>query len=284
MFYWPVLVIISWLTVLNWVWGKIGWNGMAWGIPISLLLTCPIVWIFFWLKTRAYGKTGLLLSAFAWGASVAGLLSIVSQEVMQGFIDTHIGKDFGRWFGPLIITPVTEELFKGIFLLWLLRYRAEQIRCLLDGIVFGGLIGAGFAFSEQIMYFGQIVMRYLTRDPSDGVALFMLAASFILRGVMVPLMHPFLVAMAGLGVAAASTTQNRLLRYFLAAIGFLAAIALHGIWDWAGLASDDRYLIYKIYAGVMFPLFLAIVTFAIRLRNRRAREFYPITSGRRMPA
>jgi RsiW-degrading membrane proteinase PrsW (M82 family) len=150
--------------------------------------------------------------------------------------------------------------------------------------VFGGLIGAGFAFSEQIMYFGQIVMRYLTRDPSDGVALFMLAASFILRGVMVPLMHPFLVAMAGLGVAAASTTQNRLLRYFLAAIGFLAAIALHGIWDWAGLASDDRYLIYKIYAGVMFPLFLAIVTFAIRLRNRRAREFYPVTSGRRMPA
>ena len=107
---------MSWLATLNWVWGKIGANGMAWGIPLSALITSPIVWIFLWMGNQTGGRKCLLLSAFSWGASVAALLSIVSQEGLQGFVDTHIGSDFGHWFGPLIITPVTEELSKGIFL------------------------------------------------------------------------------------------------------------------------------------------------------------------------
>lgn len=280
---WPLLGLVSWLAVLNWVWGKIGAHGMAWGIPLSLLITSPIVWTFLWLGSQTGGRKGLLLSAFAWGASVAALLSIVSQEGLQGFVNTQIGKDFGHWFGPLIITPVTEELSKGVFLLWLLRYRAVQIPCLLDGIVFGGIIGAGFAFSEQTMYFGEIVIRYLNSQPSDSLALLTLVGSFLLRGLMVPFMHPFFVALVGLGVAATSKMHRRLSRRLTIIAGFLCAIFLHGIWDWAGLASADKYLIYKIYAGVMFPLFLIVATLALRLRNVRGTEASPCEHGTAPP-
>lgn len=272
---WPLVVLTTWLATLTWVWGKIGPTGMAWGIPLSVLITSPIVLSFFWLSRGTAGRKALLLSAFAWGASVAGLLSIVSQELLQGFVDIHLGIDFGHWFGPLIITPVTEELAKGIFLLWLLRYRGEQIQSLLDGIVFGALIGAGFAFSEQIMYFGQIVTKYLHSDPSDEIALITLVASFILRGVMVPFMHPFFVAIVGLGIAANYRMRGHLARRLAIIFGFFVAIALHGLWDWAGLASADKYLIYKIYAGVMLPLFLLVAALAIRLRNFRATRAWP---------
>lgn len=270
--FWPLLLLMSWLATLNWVWGKIGANGMAWGIPLSVLITSPIVWTFLWMGNQTGGRKGLLLSAFAWGASVAALLSIVSQEELQGFVDTKIGNDFGHWFGPLIITPVTEELSKGIFLLWLLKYRSVQIKFLLDGIVFGGMIGAGFAFSEQTMYFGEIVIRYLNSNPTDNLALLTLIGSFVLRGLMVPFMHPFFVTVVGLGVAATSKIHGRLSRRLTIMVGFLVAIFLHGLWDWAGLASADKYLIYKIYVGVMFPLFLIIAILALRLRNFSVTE------------
>lgn len=244
---------------------------MAWGFPISVLITLPIVGTFLWLGRWMQGRPGLLLSAFAWGASVAGFCAIWSQEGLQLLVDTQVGTEFGHWFRPLVITPVTEELFKGLFLVWMLMYRRSRIRGLLDGLVYGGLIGAGFAFSEQIMYFGQIIVSYLASDQANSAAGVTLAMSFVLRGLMVPFMHSFFVAFIGLGVAAAAGMRSRVTQSVFVLLGFLFPIALHGVWDWAGLASGDPFMIYKIYVTVMLPLFLTLAIFALILRRRRGK-------------
>jgi RsiW-degrading membrane proteinase PrsW (M82 family) len=167
-----------------------------------------------------------------------------------------------------VITPVTEEFSKSAFLLWLLISRRFLLRTILDGIVYGGLIGAGFAFSEQVMYFGQIVVRYLASNQTSEAANTILIKSFLLRGLLVPFMHSFFVSFTGVAVATAARRNCRSMKGVVLVIGFLAPISLHGIWDWAGLSSRDPFMIVRIYAYVMFPLFFAMTTSTLILRHR----------------
>ena len=243
---------------------------MAWGLPMSVIVTIPVAKTFDWLGRWVEGRPLLLVSAFAWGASVAAFCSIWSQEGLQALLNVHASPEFANWFRPLVITPVTEELFKGLFLFWLLRYRRSQIRGLLDGIVYGGLIGAGFAFSEQTMYFGQMVIVYLGSDSSDAARL-TLAMSLVMRGLMVPFMHPFFVAFIGLGIAVAAASRNRTRQAAAVLLGVIVPTVLHGGWDWAALAGGDPFMVFKIYAAFMFPLFIAMAITAVILRHRQAK-------------
>jgi protease PrsW len=102
LFYWPLLALLTWLAALDWVWSKIGGTGMAWGFPLSVLITLPMASTFLWLGRWVQGRQGLLLSAFAWGASVAGFCSIWSQEGMQFLVNRQFGSDLVHWFGPLV--------------------------------------------------------------------------------------------------------------------------------------------------------------------------------------
>ncbi|WP_176993346.1 PrsW family intramembrane metalloprotease [Nonomuraea jiangxiensis] len=261
----------AWLLSMIWVATQIGPDGVAVGLPLSALVTLPVVGAFRWLDRWEPERPRRLASAFAWGASFAAFCSIWSQEGLQTLVDTTVGSDFGAWFRPLVITPVTEEVLKGLFLVWLLMYRRRQITGLLDGIVYGGIIGAGFSFTENVLYLGRTITTFAASDTSDVKAIAALGASFILRVVMVPFFHPFMVAVFGLGIAAAAGRRGRGVRVGLPLVGLFAAIVLHGVWDWAGLAGSDPFMIYKIYGAVMVPLFLTILVVALVLRNREGK-------------
>ena len=51
-----------------------------------------------------------------------------------------------------IVAPLTEEASKGLFLFLLLWWRRAELDGVLDGIVYAGMVGIGFAFTENILY------------------------------------------------------------------------------------------------------------------------------------
>ena len=61
------------------------------------------------------------------------------------------------------VAPVAEEASKGLFLLLLLWWRRHELDGVLDGIVYAGMVGVGFAFTENILY---LASAY---DGSDGL-------------------------------------------------------------------------------------------------------------------
>ncbi|MEV0316526.1 PrsW family intramembrane metalloprotease [Nonomuraea fuscirosea] len=269
---WPVAAGAAWLSSIIWVGTQIGLDGVAFGLPLSALVTGAVAGAFLWLGRWRRGRPRhLTASAFGWGASIAAFCSLWSQQALQALVDTAAGTEFGAWFRPLVITPVTEEVFKGLFLVWLLTRRRDQLTGLLDGIVYAGLVGAGFSFTENVLYFGRAVTTYTASDAPDVNAVALLGASLILRAVLVPFFHPLMVALLGLGVAAAAGRPGRAARTGLVLAGLVVAIVLHGVWDWAGLAGDDPLLIYKIYGAVMVPIFLAMLVLALVLRRRERR-------------
>ncbi|HEY0248752.1 MAG TPA: PrsW family intramembrane metalloprotease [Gryllotalpicola sp.] len=269
---WPILAAATWLASMVYIATQLGVSGLLIGAVLSAILAALIVGVILWLGRWTPREPRLLVSAFVWGASIAAFCALWSQNGLQALVDGTLGVDAGRWIRPLIITPVTEEGFKGLFLVWLLVFHRRRIGGLLGGIVYGGLVGAGFSLVENSLYLGGAVTTFLHSDTSDPRAIATLAATLVLRVVLVPLMHPFLVAITGLGVAAAAAARRRGARVALVLAGLLIAMALHGAWDWAGLAASDPYLIYKIYAAVMLPMFLAVVILGTSLRRRQRRR------------
>ncbi|MER5650239.1 PrsW family intramembrane metalloprotease [Streptosporangium sp. NPDC002524] len=268
---WPVTAGAAWLASVAWVAGQIGVDGVAAGLLLSVPVTLLVAGAFLWLDRWERERPRRLASAFAWGASFAAFCSIWSQAGLQALVDTAVGTGFGAWFRPLVITPVTEEVFKGLFLVWLLIYRRGRITGLLDGIVYAGLAGAGFSFTENILYLGRAVTTFAASDTSDVNAVALLGAGLFLRVVMVPFFHPLMVAVSGLGVAAAAGRRGGAARAGFTLAGLLVAITLHGVWDWAGLAGSDPLLIYKLYGAVMVPVFLVMLVVALVLRNREGK-------------
>ena len=61
--------------------------------------------------------------------------------------------------------PVTEEASKGLFLLLLLWWRRAELDGILDGIVYAGMVGIGFAFVENILYLGGRLQRHRRDGP-----------------------------------------------------------------------------------------------------------------------
>ena len=55
----------------------------------------------------------------------------------------------------MAVAPIVEEAVKGAFLVGLLIFRRREFDGIVDGIVYAGLVAAGFAFTENILYFGR---------------------------------------------------------------------------------------------------------------------------------
>ena len=119
-----------------------------------------------------------------------------------------------------MIAPFAEEIFKGAALLLLLLFFHKEIDSPLDGIIYGGLVGFGFAAVENVLYFGGAFVE------AGLVGLGVLA---VLRAFIFGLNHALFTGLTGLGLALARTANNWLLKISAPAVGLLLGMMAHGI-------------------------------------------------------
>ncbi len=269
---WPLAAALAWVGAMVWVGGQIGLAGVGVGLAMSAIPTVVVVAVFLWLGRWVPHRPALLVSAFVWGGSIAAFCAIWSQQGLQSLVDATMGTDVGAWTRPLIITPITEEVLKGLFLVWVLVYRRRRITGVVDAVVLAGLVGAGFAFTENSLYLGRAVMDVVGATAADRAGTVgTLAVLLLLRVGLVPFFHPLMVVLTGIGVGIAANARRRAGRTMPVVAGLLAAVVIHGAWDWAGLASADPYLIFKVYLVVLVPVFIAVGVVVLVLRHRTGR-------------
>ena len=95
---------------------------------------------------------------------------------------------------------MTEEFSKGLFLLLLLWWRRAELDGILDGIVYAGMVGIGFAFTENILY---LAAAYNGTDGMGPGGTEALTGTFVLRCLFSPFAHPLFTAFTGIGVGIA---------------------------------------------------------------------------------
>jgi RsiW-degrading membrane proteinase PrsW (M82 family) len=260
-----VVIGVCGLVVLGLVGNSLGIGGVIVGAICALLPVGPVVATFLWIDRWEPEPPRLLLLAFAWGACVAALTALLVNSGAALIAEELIGRGSGDVIGSVVVAPFVEEAVKGIFLVGLLVFRRREFDGVVDGIVYAGLVAAGFAFTENILYFGGAFVEDAMSGASGGVL-----ATLLLRGVLSPFAHPLFTAMTGIGAGIASNTRSGPVQVLVVAVGYLAAVVLHSLWNGsASLVGGSAF--YGIYLYIMVPLFLAMVVVVVWQRRREQR-------------
>ena len=191
----------------------------------------------------------LLLFAFVWGATAAALVALLLNTADLLALRALLDNSTANYLSASLGAPVIEECAKGAVILGLLRRRHHELDGPIDGIVYAGLVGLGFAMTENVLYYSAAAMH-------SGVH--GLLGTFLLRGVISPFLHPMFTAATGIGLGYAAIARSRAGRVVPPVIGLAVAMLLHGIWNAA--ATEHHTVI--VYLSVMLPVFVAILVVA----------------------
>ena len=217
-----------------------------WGVLLTSLLLAlaagiPAVALVIYLDRREPEPWWLLVIAFLWGALVATGLAIALEgwaseglatlfDESAGLVDTsQLGYQFQSpeqlfaWLERSLIAPVVEEGLKALALILLFLLLPTEANSMRDGIVYGALVGLGFAVLESAAF---ITSGYAYTGSAEYLG--QLIPRFALFGVNGHLLYAALFG-AALGWARQSTSFGNVRKSLIIAGGFLLALAGHAM-------------------------------------------------------
>jgi protease PrsW len=236
-------------------------------LPLALLPVPLLVALVLWVDRLEPEPRGTLVFAFGWGAGIAALAAlIINTAGLEYVTQPELGASTGQYVSATFGAPVVEETLKGLFLVGLLWRRRDEIDGPTDGVIYAAMVGLGFAMIENVGYY----INALVTPHQGGYAL--LGYTFVLRGVLSPLLHPIFTSMTGLGVAYAASRRGRS-GYWAIAAGWLAAMVLHGTWNALSVYGTAGVLTgYAIMSCVLVGIIVVLV--ADRHRVVRLIRYY----------
>lgn len=256
---------ISGMTVVGIIASSVGVAGVIVGVLGALLPVGPVVAAFLWMDRWEPEPPRLLLVGFLWGACFATLAALLINTSAAIAAEQTLGRGSGDVVSALIAAPVVEEALKGAFLLGLLLFRRREFDGILDGIVYAGLVAAGFAFTENVLYLGRAFATDMAADQSGTVL-----AVLLLRGIFSPFAHPLFTAMIGIGLGIAANARSGVRRVLAPAVGFGLAVVLHALWN-ASATLFDGTVLAPVYLLIMLPMFVFVVLLVLYQRRREQR-------------
>ncbi|WP_278256598.1 PrsW family intramembrane metalloprotease [Nocardioides convexus] len=182
----------------------------------------PVLAAYLWLDRYEPEPRPLLVAGLGWGAFVATMAALVIQGIGGLVVPVTDNTSLA------IVAPVVEEASKGLFLVLLLWWRRAEVDGILDGIVYAGMVGVGFAFTENVLY---LIAAYNGTDGVGPGGLEAVTGTFVLRCLFSPFAHPLFTAFTGIGIGIAVDSRSRSVRWIAPLGGYLLAVLAHGIWN-----------------------------------------------------
>jgi len=261
-----VVLAVCGLTLLGLATVHVGPTAVAIGAAAALVPVAVVVATVLWVDRWEPEPAKFLLVAFFWGACLAAITALLINNTAEAVGDLLLGEGGGGKVSALVSAPLVEEAAKASFVLAILLRRADEFDGIIDGIVYSGFTAAGFAFTENIYYFGRAFADYGFGDAtSTGVV-----AAFVLRGVMSPFTHPLFAAITGIGFGYAARSDSRAVKILAPLGGYLAAVLLHALWNGAAVLGGAQTFL-NVYFLIMVPIFIAVVMLVLMQRRREQR-------------
>ena len=231
---------------------------------LPMIVYALILW---WFDRYEKEPLGLVIAAFTWGAVPAIIFSLIAELVLDVPVSYFVEPMAANLIGAAVIAPIVEEIFKGGALLLLLIFFRREIDSPLDGIIYGGLVGFGFAAVENVFYFAGA----LTESGPGGFVFLT-----IFRAFLFGLNHALFTGLTGLGLALARTAPNWLVKVGAPIVGLLAGMTAHGIHNGSVALGTELYwpcLIAFVsdWGGVL--ILLGVIIWASVREQRRIVTF-----------
>jgi len=206
-----------------WLAGLLPAREVAWGIGLALLAgvgpTVLYVSALYWVDRYEKEPKRLLAATFLWGA-IPALLLAVGVRLLFRLPPSLLGPGAVEAVGAGPMAPLAEEMLKGGAVLFIyLRYRREFDGGL-DGVVYGGMVGFGFAMTgNTVSYLGAFLLHGWAG----------LGTPVFLQGLLYGLDHALYTAVFGAGLGLARTMRVGRPRWAAGLGGFLLAALIHGL-------------------------------------------------------
>jgi RsiW-degrading membrane proteinase PrsW (M82 family) len=168
----------------------------------------------------------LRLAAFLWGAIIAIPPALFIEMRVNNLMQPIWGQNdllFSIFKG--LNAGVTEESIKGLGLLLLFIVLRDEFDNVTDGIVYGALIGAGFAMVENFVYFALYSREFL-------------AFLIVGRVVLGWLSHSTFTICFGAALGYMRHTKVRWRQILIPLLGYLVAVGLHSVFDFVDFFAN----------------------------------------------
>ena len=246
-----------------------GW-ALSWALLIAYGL--PLFLAIYLLDLYEREPLSLVIGALVWGAVAATALSAVANDGWGLVVARLGGPVFAAEWTAALTAPFVEETLKAVGVVLIYLIARDEMDDVMDGFIYGAMVGLGFAIVEDVFYF---------------VAIFGGAAGGVLAGFYVRVVssgfygHVLYTGLAGTGIAyfVSRRGEATLVRRTLVAAGlFLAAVAGHFLWnspllDFFPTSVDDvgDWLQIPLAAAIKGLPLLVFVLLLVRLARRRER-------------
>lgn len=252
--------------------------------PLTRLAgTTLLVWlVIYFLLDRWRPQRGITwFLALGWGAAMATLVSMYLNTAASTAM--HISPDQGGsgYAGAasaVFVAPFIEEAAKATVLFGLVILLRYRMVTRLNVVVLAGLSAAGFAFTENIIYYLRAYAAAL--EVPGATPLQQVLDLALVRGVLTAWGHPLFTTMTALGMAFAVGAKSKSVRvlapvagYLLAALGHMTFNMIASVNPFGWKREQDMYTFYTLVAvGIGVALLgFAVTQWLLTGRMIRAR-------------
>jgi protease PrsW len=225
------------------------------GLLLALLPVPLLVALILYLDRLEPEPRALLAAIFGAGAGIAAIIALLGRALHTAVFTTpelapHASITALVPVGPAIGGAVVAETLNGLVLVALLASRRTEIDGVEDGVVYGSMIGLGFALVANVYAYG------VAWNAGAGAV----AEEFARRGIFAPVFQAMFTSMIGLGVAYAAARPRAGGRGAAIGAGWLAAVALDALWNHSVAARGTGLLVtYVILLVVLIAVTVAVV-------------------------
>lgn len=247
----------------------------AWFLSILLLaaVAVPVGLIVYRLDQFEPEPASLIAIALLWGGVVAVSFAAISNTSFLTFLQHVLSPaEIDSW-GAALVAPLNEEFYKGAGLVMIFLIARDEIDGLMDGLVYGAMIGLGFQVVENIQYFVHAAAE------SGAGQIGPVVGTFFVRVLVAGLYsHMLFTGLLGFGFAYFVTRRAAPwgVRAGVFALCAVLAWSAHFVWNSPWLdplmnGSAGSFILALVIKGLPFLILLLLL--GVFARRREAQVF-----------
>lgn len=254
----------------------------AWLLSWALMLgyAIPVALLIYRLDLFEREPRLMLAAALLWGGVVAASLAAYANEAWLSVLGKVASPDLASQWGNAIVGPGVEETLKLMGVVTLFLIASSEFDGLMDGFVYGAMVGLGFTVVEDLSYFIIAAAVPGSLDQSGPVL-----NTFLIRVVGGGLYgHVLFTGLTGMGFAYIVTQRTAQLPKRLVAGGLCiaAGVLAHFVWNSPWMNSvlettggaDPSVLAWIEYGALKGMPFLILLGLLVMLATRSEEHNY----------
>jgi RsiW-degrading membrane proteinase PrsW (M82 family) len=208
---------------LVWIGGILPAHQVGTGLSIALLAGVVPAMLYvgalYWVDRYEKEPKRLLAAAFVWGAIPAVALALAMELFFQ-LPPNLLGPQALEAVRLGLVAPVLQEALKGAAVLFIARRYRREFDNVLDGIIYGAMVGFGFAMTGNVVSYVSSFALW----GFDGLNVTVFA-----EGIVYGLDHALYTAFFGAALGFARLAQRPWQRWAAPVGGFVLTVATHAL-------------------------------------------------------